>query len=310
MVQTRRAFTLIELGATVAAVGLVGAAGTIIARQPIDQERQRKDGTQVRGIGQALVVWAQNNKDVYPLPSKIDAADATVKTALGEAKTDEQKAAAARAKDTTANIYSLLVYNGMLSTEILVSPAEKNPSIVVKEDYQFDQPGAAANPKEALWDPAFSADFTGGKKGNVSYAHLQPCGARMAKWSNTFVATEAVVSTRGPEIKSVRQHFENGSVTPTFANPQSITLQLFGNGAAWSGNQVFNDNHVEFLAGTLENGKPVKPAQGFTYTAKDARVWPDLWNYDEADDLKAANTYIGIFTKAGAKPKDWTAIWD
>ena len=37
-----------------------------------------KDSTQIRGIHQGMVLWAQNNKDQYPLPSVIDAHNDTV----------------------------------------------------------------------------------------------------------------------------------------------------------------------------------------------------------------------------------------
>jgi hypothetical protein len=296
MLTRSRGFTLIEVAATLGALAAVGAAGAIATSQPREDARKIRDSQQVRGIHQAMVIWAQNNQDVYPLPSAVDKANDTVKDS-------------GRAKDTTANIYSLLLYIGSLSTELLVSPVENNPSIEVDEDYGFEEPKTAVKPKMALWDPSFAADFTGGKKGNVSYAHLQPAGGRMDRWSNTFSATEPIVGTRGPEIKSVSKN-GGGTVTPKLANPASATLRFYGGGAAWSGWTAHNDNSVHFSDRTIEDGKPIKPRLHYTYKDAAGKEWPDLWCYDESDDAASGNTYLGIFTKAGEKPKDYGAIWD
>jgi len=295
MFSSHRGFTLTELTASVGAAGLLLVSGALLA-QPREEAGRLKDSIHIRGIQQGLVVWAQNNNDLYPLPSAIDKMDTTV--------TD-----AGRAKDTTANIFSMMVYMGMISTETFISPMEKNPAIVLDEDYEFDAPRAAAKPATALWDPAFSADFTGGKKGNVSYAHLQPAGKRLERWSKTAGKQEIILASRGPEVRSVAHH-EDGSVKPTLANPKSIALTLHGDGAAWSGWTTSNDVNVSFHRGNMGQERPASTTNGRTYTGKDGKVWPDLWFYDEPDDPDSTNTYLGIFTKAGATPKDYKAIWD
>jgi hypothetical protein len=294
MSNSRRGFTLIELAASVGAAGLL-VSGAALVTQPRDDARKLKDSTQIRGIQQGLVVWAQNNEDSYPLPSAIDKNNDTVK---------EQ----GRAKDTTANIYSTMVYIGALSPEIFISPVEKNPSIVLDEDYQYDAPKAASKPSMALWDPAFSADFTGGKKGNVSYAHLQPAGARLQRWNNTATKDDIILATRGPEVRSSEPR-SDGSVKVTLANPQSVTLTLHGDGSAWSGWTTSNDVGVAFHTADIGQGMPRGPASR-TYTNKSGKVLPDVWFFDEPDDPRSTNTYLGIFTKAGATPKDYKAIWD
>src|SRR4051794_25187775 len=109
---TPRAFTLIELAAVVACLGLGGImlnplqpeGGLLKARSTA---RQLKDSTQQRGIHQGFVLWAQNNNDEYPLPAKIDKRNDTVKEK-------------GRAKNTSANIMSVLIYNGFFSPELCV----------------------------------------------------------------------------------------------------------------------------------------------------------------------------------------------
>jgi hypothetical protein len=305
----RAGFTLVELAAVIATGVTVGSAG-LIAWQPAGKQppgkkpsgnssltpRQRKDEVQLRGVHQAMVVWAQNNQDKYPLPSKLDKADTTV--------SDK-----GRAKDTTANIYSIMIYNGSLSTEIFVSPAEASPNVAVQQDYDFKHPKKAVQPDKALWDPSFAVEFGAAKKANASYAHLQPAGERMKRWSNTFNASEMIVADRGPEVKSVEQGAD-GSVTPTLASPGSNALKMHGVNGSWSGFRCFNDDSVSFAKDVLKSGKPMPMGQEGTYTGADGKKRVDVWCHDEADDAAGANTFLGLFTKAGASPKDYRATWD
>jgi hypothetical protein len=243
---SRTGFTLVELASCAAGAG-IAATVCIGLIQPAGEdggvrkdERRRMDQVHMRGIMVGCTVWAQNNLDRYPLPSVID-------------KTDQTVAEKGAAKDTSANIMSLLIFNGFVPVEILVSPVERNPSIRVCQGYALDMPKTAVNPANAAWDPAFSVDFTNGKTGGLSYAHLQPTAGRKARWSNTFVSTEATITMRGPQVSSVVQN-EDGSVTPNFANPASLTFGMYGDGSGWSGNVGFNDNHVAFAAQSLLPG--------------------------------------------------------
>jgi hypothetical protein len=303
--KTGRAFTLVELVACVAgsavalavAAGLIGQPGGTGAGVKPD-DAIKKDQVQVRGIGQAFIVWAQNNGDRYPVPSDIDKDDRTV-------------AEKGRAKDTTANIMSLLIYNGFVPVEMFVSPAERDPQVKVCTNYVVYEPPTAVDKTRALWDPAFNVDFTGGKTGNLSYAHAQPAGRRQSRWASTFMADDPAISGRGPEVASVLQNAD-GSVTPALANPASLALGWFGGAAdGWSGNTGYNDNHVEFHKDTLRPGSSLKPGPGVrSYPGAQAKSWPDIWCYDEPDDQNSVNDFLGIFIKAGDAPKDFKAIWD
>lgn len=295
---TRRAFTLIELAAVVAASGSLVAMATQPLFKARQDARRLKDSTQVRGIHQAFVLFATNNADAYPLPSRLDRSDATI-------------SAPAATKNTTANIYSLLVYQGMIAPEMLICPAEVNRAIRIKEDYEYENPKAAAVPANALWDPSLSVNFTAGKS-HASYAHLQPAGDRLKRWSNTFNADEAVLTLRGPEIANVERGQptpEGMPVTPTLANAKSNTLDIFGEGKAWAGNVVMNDNSAHFMT-RYAKGESLTPERSPVYAAKDGSKVVDLWNHDEQDDPDSTNNFLAIFTKAGAKPADFKVIWD
>ncbi len=305
----RRALTLVDVAAAIAVLVIGGSVLSVRpnVEQPAQGDalanarrstRRLEDLTHVRGILQGMIVWAQNNNDQYPLPSALDKMNDTVPERGG-------------AKNTSANIMSLLVYNGFLPVEILVSPVETNPNIAPWEGYEFDQPRAAANPKRALWDPAFSADFSAETKGGLSYAHLQGSGGRTDRWSNTFIATEAALSMRGPEITGVTTNPDQ-SVTPKFGRDTSSTFGMYdGDKASWSGNVAYNDNHVNFAAGALTPGKAVAfDPEGRLYKDAAEKEHVDLMFFDEPDDAASVNDFLGIFIKAGEKPADFKAIWD
>jgi len=259
------------------------------------QARQLKDATQIRGIDQSFVIWANQNKGVYPLPSTLDKAGTTI---AGDAAT----------KDTTANIISILIFNGYISTELCISPAEANPNIKICDNYMYDQPAKAKTPASALWDPAFNADFTNGKTGSVSYAHLQPAGKRLAKWADTFITTEACVSNRGPEITSI-DNAANGSQTAKTKLDKSITYLIHGDKETWEGNVGYNDGHVQFETSLVGMPKADDPFP--TYKTKEGKTFRDCLFFDEPGEAEpTTNLYLGIFTKAGKDVADWSAIWD
>jgi hypothetical protein len=295
----RRAFTLVELAAVVLCLG-AGAALFPQPQNPIAQarasSRQIKDSTQIRGIHQGLVLWAQNNNDAYPLPSRVDKGDTTV----------AEKGAA---KDTTANCFSLLIYNGFFSPELCVSPVEVNKSIKVMPDYSYALPAKAVTPAQALWDPAFSADFTHSRTGNFSYSHIQPAGGRLKKWSNTFQSEEVALCTRTPQIKSVACEGAK-SATVTYADENTLTSKIFGHGKCWSGHACTNDNAVHFVVDKIHPGSTFTHETAPYYTNADGAKRLDCWCYDEPDDPDSENNYVGIFTKAGGKPGEFKAIWD
>ena len=237
----RHAFTIRELIAVITLLLLTACIVAIAAPRGRAEARRQRDGSQVRAIQLGLVLFAQGGPDSFTLPSYFDKANNTL-------------ALPARQKDTTANIYSMMVFNGTLAPEVLVSPVETNPRIRPCFEYQYDKVAGAAHPEQATWDPKLSAALDGSSTGNVSYAHLQPAGERKRRWSNTFSSQEVVISNRGPQVASVSAN-PDLSVTPTLALPNSNTLRFYGRGRAWSGWAAFNDGHVDFRSEYLTSGK-------------------------------------------------------
>ena len=252
MNRQNRAFTLIELLVVIAIIALLIGILLPALGKARATARQLKDSSQVRGMMQGMVLFAQNNKDDYPLPSKLDKANKTINNST------------AQIKDSTRNIYSVLIWNSFFPTEMCISPAEVNGDIRDYDNYEFDEPKDAVDPKYALWDPKFRAtpEDTGiggekdGDAGGFSYGHGIPFGKRRANWSNTFVSTQAVLANRGPSFvlnggnttgtwELIQDNGGNSSYD-TEVGITSNTLLIHGTRTKWEGNVGYNDNHVDF----------------------------------------------------------------
>lgn len=298
-----RGFTLIEvlvvvgivlvllIGAAVFFAGRAVGGGLTAARH---SARELKCSTQVRATIQSMVTWANNNRGPYPLPSGIDTKNETV-------------ADVGAAKDHSANIFSLLIYNGFISSEILICPNEVNPNIQNDADYQLTNPRAAVNPPQAYWDPAFNADFTDpNRKGNLSYAHAMPAGPRLAEWKGTFNPNYALMGDRGPQIASVAARADGG-LDHTLATPSSNTLRLHGAPTSWAGNIGYNDGRVNFETSLTP---PWTGPTAITYMDKAGAKRPDTFFYDEPDDAAGTNIFLALFKSAGPNAADFESIWD
>jgi len=287
----RPAFTLAELFALIViALAIAMLLLPFLTRRRTTHIRPIKDSTQVRGIHQGMILWAQNNKDVYPLPSALDVDNTTV-------------ADQGTAKDTTANIVSIMIFNGFFSPELCVSPSESNGAIKIFDKYQYSDPSTAAEADKslALWDPAFPADFTGGKQGAFSYAHALPSGDRLPDWYNTFSATSPVLGNRGPQVASITQG-KRAAASPPSAIANSNTLRIHGAPTTWEGNIVYNDNHVAYETSMMP--------PGITFKDSAATTWSDCVFFDEPNDPTGRNAFLGIFTSAGDNPAAFKSIWD
>lgn len=308
---TRRGFGLLELilGIITLGVFLVSLLIVIPTKQR-ELARQLKDSTQVRKIQQGLVVWSQNNQDIYPIPSKIDV-NPEHQTSAGDGKQ----------KDTTRNIVSLLIYTQCVDAAECVSPSEVNTKIKLDKGYTYAEPPVAkGDPKRALWDPTFTAypdDALASVKpiarsdgiksvGGFSYAHVIPFAGRSHMWTSTFMQSEAVVGNRGPTYRFGRDGwvlsnaFAKGGVGPAVRGTASNTLRIHGKPNVWEGNIAYNDNHVNF------ESTPDPEDSVFTFGAGSAvkRLRDNLFVAERNDSLERTPQPEDLSTPEGMNGKD------
>jgi hypothetical protein len=274
-------FALVATGVLIALAGCVFGLGG----RSTDSRSAAQDAGRLRDIHRGLVMSNVGGPDSFILPSYSDRANATLNTPSD-------------AKDTTSHILSMLIYNGHISPKTCVSVAESNPAIREYSGYHYANPPAAAEPSMALWDPAFSADFTSASGGSVSFAHSLPSPSRRASWANTFSAIDPILANRAPRIDGVE--FDDG-VPRAVLPPSSNTYRIHGGLTTWEGYVVFQDNHIRYSSRMFGEG---------TYARADGRRARDNFFFDEPDDPDDINYMLGIFTRAGPTTSDFLAIWD
>ncbi len=288
--KARKGFTLIELLVVIAIIALLIGILLPALGKARASARQLKDQTQVRGIVQAMALWAQNNSDQYPLPSTLDKNDDTDPNI--DSKSNPK---VAFQKDTTRNILSVMIFNGNIPTEICVSPAESNGAVEVYTKYEQNQPkdAKASDKTKALWDPSFQgtpldkatpshSDNT--DKSHNSYAHTPPFGKQRVKWTNSFNATETCFGNRGPMYDGNATDgwtLITGAGAKDACGKNSNTLLIHGGRTTWEGNIGYNDSHVNFEV----KPDPEALTYNFTGLAVGQRTRPDNIFVDESDDL-------------------------
>ncbi len=319
----KRGFTLIELLVVISIIALlVGVLLPALSRARKKALEIRSAGN-VRGIHQGFVAFAPDNNGDYPVPSRLDRNDNT-----------EDFGNNVYLKNRTGGIFSYMLYQAILSPEVLIDPAEANPDIRAVTDDEFDskEPDTAVNSDLAVWDPAFKGTPSGldeaanfqsngpGGTGNeipantgcMSYAHVPMYGKRMDAYWNSEAqrSTVAAIGNRGP-----RYNGQSGQPDMSISTPQSewnlkegaegtesFTLLIHGSKNKWEGNIGYNDGSVKF-----EN-RPDPKEVTIEFENSDDTGADNLFVAEKTvktnfiftganDDLEYLNNYLRMFRK-------------
>ena len=274
--RTRRSgFTLIELLVVISIIALLIAILLPALGAARRTARRMQSSTQLRGIHQGLVTYANSNKNNF---AGLDSRGDVLAASLANTGSTGQNGGTVEAR------YWIMLNGDYFTPEYAISPAE------VKSMTEYEEPTTGTTAIEFTLAGTKNYSYAFLKIAPTSGTNLAPStvdAQRFAEWKQTLNTQAVVVSDR---------NVGTGTADNTL---QSIHTDEAGQ---WSGSVLWNDNHVAFENGgaKFETKYGTGPLNDLDTAANNDQLF--VGNDGTSDDsTNAAMVKAGTGTLSGAE---------